>query len=96
MKNNLADLNNHLFAMLEELEDDDLEKDPQQLEKTLKKASAMSSISSQILKVANVQIQAIKTMENCNLLNKDMPALLAIKDSSAETVARQKLLGGKK
>lgn len=68
MKNNLADLNNHLFAMLEELEDDDLEKDPQQLEKTLKKARAMSSISSQILKVANVQIQAIKTMENCGLV----------------------------
>lgn len=96
MKNNLADLNDHLFAMLEELEDDDLEKDPQQLEKKLKKAMAISSVSSQILKVANVQIQAIKTMENCNLLNKDMPALLAIKDSSAETAARQKLLGGAK
>ena len=96
MKNNLADLNDHLFAMLEELEDDDLEKDPQQLEKKLKKAMAISSISSHILKVANVQVQAIKTMENCNLLNKDMPALLAIKDSSAETAARQKLLGGAK
>lgn len=96
MKNNLADLNNHLFAMLEELEDDDLEKDPQQLEKTLKKARAISSISSQILKVANVQVQAIKTMENCGLVNNDMPALLAIKDSSAETAARQKLLGGAK
>lgn len=96
MKNNLADLNNHLFAMLEELEDDDLEKDPQQLEKTLKKARAISSISSQILKVANVQVQAIKTMENCGLVNNDMPALLAIKDSSAETAARQKLLGGVK
>ena len=96
MKNNLADLNNHLFAMLEELEDDDLEKDPQQLEKTLKKAMAISSISSQILKVANVQIQALKTMENCGLVNKDMPALLAIKDSSAEKYAPQKLLGGVK
>lgn len=96
MKNNLADLNNHLFSMLEELEDDDLEKDPQQLEKTLKKARAISSISSQILKVANVQVQAIKTMENCGLVNNDMPALLAIKDSSTETAAHQKLLGGAK
>lgn len=96
MKNNLADLNNHLFAMLEELEDDDLEKDSQQLEKTLKKAMAISSISSQILKVANVQVQAIKTMENCGLVNNDMPALLAIKDSSAESASRQKLLGGAK
>ena len=82
--------------MLEELEDDDLEKDPQQLEKTLKKARAISSISSYILKVANVQVQAIKTMENCGLVNNDMPALLAIKDSSVETAARQKLLGGAK
>ncbi len=96
MKNNLADLNNHLFAMLEELEDDELDQDTQKLEKTLKKARAISSISSQILKVANVQIQAIKTMENCNLLNKDMPALLAIKDSSTESASRQKLLGGVK
>lgn len=96
MKNNLADLNNHLFSMLEELEDDDLEKDPQQLEKTLKKARAISSVSSQILKVANVQIQALKTMENCGLVNNDMPALLAIKDSSTESASRQKLLGGAK
>lgn len=96
MKNNLADLNNHLFSMLEELEDDELDQDTQKLENTLKKARAISSVSSQILKVANVQIQAIKTMENCNLLNKDMPALLAIKDSSAESVSRQKLLGGVK
>ena len=96
MKNNLADLNNHLFSMIEELENDDLKKDPQQLEKTLKKAKAISSISSQILKTANVQIQAIKTMENCGLLNNEMPALLAIKDSPAETASRQKLLGGVK
>ena len=96
MKNNLADLNNHLFSMIEELENDDLKKDPQQLEKTLKKAKAISSISSQILKTANVQIQAIKTMENCGLLNNEMPALLAIKDSPAETASRQKLLGGAK
>ena len=32
MKNNLADLNNHLFAMLEELEDDELDQDTQKLE----------------------------------------------------------------
>ena len=96
MKNNLADLNNHLFQMLEDLQDDDLEKDPEQFEKTLKKAHAVSSVASQILKVADVQVKAIKTMENCGLVNKEMPALLAIKDSSAEAEARQKLIGGKR
>ena len=96
MKNNLSDLNNHFFAMLEELEDDELEMNPQQLEKTLKKAKAMCSVSSQILHVANIQVQAIKTMESCGLVNNEMPALLAVKDSAAESNSRQKLLGGAK
>ena len=92
MKNNLSDLNNHLFAMLEELEDDEM--DDKRLEKSLDKARAMCSVSSQILKVANTQIQAIRTMENCGLVNDNMPQLLAVKDSRKESAARQKLLGG--
>lgn len=91
MKNNLSDLNNHLFATLELLESDEL--DDKQLEKELKRASTVCKVSSQILKVASVQISAIKTAEACGLLNKDMPALLATKDSVTETVSRQKLLG---
>ena len=90
MQNNLADLNNHLFAQLEMLANDEL--DSQKLEKELKKAKAMCDISSQILKVADVQIKAIKTAESCGLLNKDMPALIATKDSTTETKNRQKLL----
>lgn len=91
MKNNLSDLNNHLFATLELLESDEL--DDKQLEKELKRASTVCKVSSQILKVASVQISAIKTAEACRLLNKDMPALLATKDSVTETASRQKLLG---
>jgi len=91
MKNNLSDLNNHLFATLELLESDEL--DDKQLEKELKRASTVCKVSSQILKVASVQISAIKTAEACGLLNKDMPALLATKDSVTETASRQKLLG---
>lgn len=90
MQNNLADLNNHLFAQLEMLANDEL--DSQKLEKELKKAKAMCDISSQILKVADVQIKAIKTAESCGLLNKDMPALISMKDSTTETKNRQKLL----
>lgn len=91
MKNNLSDLNNHLFSMLETLEDDKMT--DKRLEKELKKAQAICSISSQILKVASVQVSAIKTAEECRLLNKDMPALLAIKDSSNEITGKKKLLG---
>ena len=91
MKNNLSDLNNHLFSMLEELEDNEMT--DKRLEKELKKAKAICSISSQILKVASVQVSAIKTAEQCGLLNKDMPALLATKDSANEIAGKKKLLG---
>lgn len=91
MKNNLSDLNNHLFLTLETLEDDKMT--DKRLEKELKKAQAICSISSQILKVASVQISAIKTAEQCGLLNKEMPALLATKDSANEISGKKKLLG---
>lgn len=91
MKNNLADLNNHLFSMLETLEDDEMT--DKRLEKELKKAQTICSISSQILKVASIQISAIKTAEQCGLLNKEMPALLATKDSASEIAGKKKLLG---
>lgn len=91
MKNNLSDLNNHLFLMLETLEDDKMT--DKRLEKELKKAQAISSISSQILKVASVQISAIKTAEHCGLLNKEMPALIATKDSANEIAGKKNLLG---
>ena len=91
MKNNLSDLNNHLFSMLETIEDDEMT--DKRLEKELKKAQAICSISSQILKVANVQLSAIKTAEQSGLLNKEMPALLATKDSANEIAGKKKLLG---
>ena len=91
MKNNLADLNNHLFSTLETLEDDEMT--DERLEKELKKAKAICSISSQILKVASVQVSAIKTAEQCGVLNKDMPALIATKDSTNEIACKKKLLG---
>lgn len=91
MKNNLSDLNNHLFSILETLEDDKMT--DKRLEKELKKAQAICSISSQILKVASVQISAIKTADQCGLLNKEMPALLATKDSANEIAGKKKLLG---
>lgn len=91
MKNNLSDLNNHLFLTLETLEDDEMT--DKQLEKELKKAQAICSISSQILKIASVQVSAIKAAEQCGLLNRDMPALLATKDSATEIASKKKLPG---
>lgn len=46
-KNTLNDLNDHLFEMLERLNDDDLE--GEELEKELKRARGMSNIAAQII-----------------------------------------------
>ena len=92
MKNNLSDLNNHLFSMLEQLEDDEAMQDPKEADKLIKRAGAMCKVSSQILQVASIQVRAIKTAEECGLLNEDMPALLATKDSKTAKAETKKLL----
>ena len=91
-KNNLSDLNDHLFEMLEKLGDDEEMQDPKKAEKLIAQSKAMCQVSSQILNVARVQVQAIKTAESCGLLNSDMPALIATKDSKAAREESRKLL----
>ncbi len=95
MKNNLSDLNNHLFAQLELLGSGEL--NDKELDKEIKKAKAMTSISSQILKVASLQISAIRTAESCGLINNELPALIETKDSKIAEDERkkreQKMLG---
>ena len=98
MQNNLSDLNNHLFEQLELLSSGKLSNE--RLEKEIKKTKAMTSISSQILKIASIQISAIKTAEQCGLMNQDMPSLIATKDSKNAELekekAKMKLLGAAK
>ena len=97
MKNNLADLNDSLFEMLEKLSDSETLEDEKKLGMVLRQANAACSISSQILNVAKVQIQALKVAEDCGLLNQELPALLATKDSRQQVLEeverKQKLLG---
>lgn len=90
MQNNLSDLNNHLFSQLELLENGELSE--KELDLELKKAKAITQISSQILNVARLQIAAINTAESCGLCNKDMPALIATKDSRTEKELQKKQL----
>lgn len=58
MKNRLCDLNNHLFAQIERLSDED--NTPEQIEKEHKRAEAMVGVSDQILRTYAVQLQAAK------------------------------------
>ncbi|MAW99559.1 MAG: hypothetical protein CMN72_07900 [Sphingomonas sp.] len=56
MKNKLSDLNNHLFAQLERLGDEDLT--DEQIEKESKRAEAVVSVAEQIVKNADLQLKA--------------------------------------
>lgn len=56
MKNKLSDLNDHLFAQLERLGDEELSDD--QIEKEAKRADAIVSVADQIVKNADLQLKA--------------------------------------
>lgn len=59
-KNKLADLNDHLFAQLERLSDEDLK--GEDLEEEVKRASAIVQVSDQIVDNAKIQLDAVKTI----------------------------------
>lgn len=58
MKNKLEDLNNHLFAELERLGDEDLK--GEDLTAEIEKAKAIGGIASQIVSNANLQLRAVE------------------------------------
>ena len=58
MKNTLGDLNNHLFAEMERLGDEDLKDD--ELVKEIERARAISNVSTKIIENANLVLQAEK------------------------------------
>lgn len=58
MKNKLSDLNNHLFAQLERLSEENLT--PEQIENEAKRGEAIVKVADQILHMASLQIQAAK------------------------------------
>lgn len=58
MKNKLSDLNNHLFAQLERLADEDM--DAEKLEAEVKRAEAMVSVADRITGNAEMQLRAAK------------------------------------
>jgi hypothetical protein len=58
MKNKLSDLNNHLFAQLERLSDEDLT--PEQIEQEVSRTDAIVAVSEQILHNADIHLKAAK------------------------------------
>ena len=60
MKNKLSDLNNHLFAQLERLGDEDLT--AEQIEQEAKRAEAIVGVSEQVISNANLQLSAARLL----------------------------------
>ena len=58
MKNTLGDLNNHLFAEIERLGEEDLT--GEELEKEIGRAKAITSVASQIIANGHLVLQAQK------------------------------------
>ena len=57
MKNRLVDLNNHLFAQLERLSDEDVTKNEKTFQMELHKTRAMTSLASVIIENANLALR---------------------------------------
>lgn len=62
MKNKLTDLNDHLFAQLERLSDENLA--GEQLNQEIKRGEAVAKVADQIVRNASVQLQAAKLVSD--------------------------------
>lgn len=61
-KNKMADLNDHLFAQIERLADEELT--AEQIEQEVKRGGAIVAVADQILRGAALQIQAAKILSD--------------------------------
>lgn len=78
MHNKLSDLNNHLFAELERLGDENLEGDA--LTNEIERAKAISSVSSQIVSNATLLLKAVELQCEYGDKNIGLNGLLELED----------------
>lgn len=75
MKNKLTDLNNHLFAQLERLADEDL--GGQELIEEIRRAKAVTDVGNVIVMNARLALDAQKFMaDNSRVSNPQLPEML--------------------
>lgn len=74
MKNTLKDLNNHLFAQLERLGDEDIV--GEKLEEEIQRARAISTIASQVINNGNLVLKAMQTQKEILGDDRKIPDML--------------------
>lgn len=74
VKNTLSDLNNHLFAQLERLSDEELKGEC--LETEIKRAEAVTYVAKNIIENANTVLKARKYFSEGMNKNEEKPAML--------------------
>lgn len=74
MKNTLGDLNNHLFAQLERLNDEELK--GEELEEEITRARAVNAVAAQIIKNGSLVLQARKLVDDNMNAEAKLPKML--------------------
>lgn len=82
MKNTLGDLNNHLFAQLERLGDEDLSKE--NLEKEVQRAESITKIARVIIENSNTALKAVQIKANALDADIVLPKMLEDKWESGK------------
>jgi hypothetical protein len=74
MRNTLGDLNNHLFAQLERLSDEEVTGD--KLEEEIKRAKSITRVASKIIDTGNLVLDAKKLTEDHMNADVKIPKML--------------------